>query len=316
MLGEYMYGAAVTTLQVRHWQLPLSCGMAVAAAGEGWVSGVWSPPAECTGLPGSTCLRCKQSKSPQQCLACAANFKVSPVEGALAPTPSKADGCAACYSSTKAGACVACLTNNAPCASCALQRPSSSGSTMDVASCIDCTSKLGGRYAQSCVACAALGSQQPKQVLQCLSCLDRLSKVACDSTGCWNPATKADSCAECASSASSYDTCVSCLLSKPFSDNCGACTTISDSSKQAQCFKCSAAAAHPGSVCADCLRYLQDAGQVQQCLACLQDPKTTPAGKQWCMGCQNWCNSSQGRSQCVACLGTMQNNYLQACACK
>jgi len=290
------------------------------AAEEGWVSGVWSPPVDCAGLPGQACLRCQQSKSRQQCLACAANpaFKQSLLEGALSRGATKADGCGVCYSLDKPDACVACLSNDAPCASCALQVPS--GRTPDVASCIECTSKLGGKYAQSCIACAMLGSQQPQGVSRCLSCLDKVSKVACDSTdyqaGCWNPTTKAASCATCASRVSSFDTCVSCLLSKPFSNNCEACTTIADGSKQAQCYKCSAAAAHPGSGCTDCLSYLADPGQVQQCLDCLTSPKTTAAGKQWCFGCQNWCGNREGRAQCVACLGTKQDVYNQACACK
>jgi hypothetical protein len=290
------------------------------AAGEGWVSGVWTPPAQCAGLPGSTCLRCQQSKSPLPCLACAASFKLSMLEGALGPSLTKADGCATCCNSNKADACVACLTSNAPCASCALQLPSGNGRSPDVVSCIDCSKRLGPRYAQSCVACAALGSQQPQQVSKCLTCLDRMSKVACDSTGylsgCWNPATKYSACATCASSASSYDMCVSCLLAKPLSENCEACTTITDSSKQAQCYKCSAAARHPGSGCTDCLSYLSDAGQAQQCIECLQSPKIGTEGKQWCFGCQNWCKDKQGRTQCEACLGTKHASYTQACACK
>ena len=302
--------------------MPPSAHPLVALAGEGWVSGVWSPPKECLGLPGRACLRCQTSSSPQLCLKCATNpaFKLSLLGGALARGMTKAEGCGSCYSSNQPDACVACLVGDAPCAGCALEARSDNGRTLDMASCIDCTSRLGGRYAQSCISCAALGSEQPQKVSNCLSCLDRMSKVACENTdylaGCWNPAMKASSCATCASRASSYEVCVSCLLSKPFSDNCEACTTLADASKQAQCYKCSAAAAHPGSGCTDCLSYLAEPGQVQQCLDCLASPKTTTAGKQWCFGCQNWCSNSQGRAHCVACLGTKQDAHMQACACK
>lgn len=265
-----------------------------------------------------SCTRCIRSKDPANCLKCANNpaFKLGMLEGATYAALTKADGCSACYDSSNPVKCVECLKTNAPCAECALQQPDAS-IKMDVMGCIDCTQKHGAKFQAACTSCAYLAAKE-EQLKQCLACLDAMKPVACDKTdyqsGCWNPAMSSGACSTCASRAQNFGTCLSCLKSSPYSNNCETCALL-DASKQERCYKCAKDAAHPGSGCSDCLSYLSDAAQQQQCIECLANPKIGREGKQWCFGCQNWCSTFDTRAKCAACLATPQDAYMTACAC-
>jgi hypothetical protein len=282
------------------------------------VSGFAKQPPECTGLPIRACTRCIRSKDPFNCLKCAnyPAFKISMLEGAYSNVLTKADGCSSCYDLSDPTKCLDCLAGNAPCAQCALQQPDASVK-LDVTACIDCTQKHGEKFADACTQCSLLGAK-PQQLKECFNCLDEMRPLACDKfdyqAGCWNPRAASGACVTCASRAQRFDTCLTCMKSTPYSDNCETCAVL-DSGKQETCYRCSKAAAHPGSGCSDCLRSLSDPGQLGQCLGCLADPKMGQEGKQWCFGCQNWCNTYATRGKCVACLGTPQDAYMTACAC-
>lgn len=146
-------------------------------AAEGFVSGHAEPPAKCAGLTLRTCARCAGSQDPLQCRQCArtAAFKLGMLESLQALGPSRADGCGSCYNSTDPAACVECLASNAPSGS-ALCTQQPSDATMDVAACIACTQKHGGRFTAAYNECASLGAQ-PRQVSQCMACLDSLQPL-------------------------------------------------------------------------------------------------------------------------------------------
>lgn len=226
-------------------------------AGEGYVSGYAKLPSECAGLTLRTCSRCASSKDPSSCRSCANNpsFKLGMLEGAQNLALGKADGCSSCYDSSNRAKCVKCLTDNAPCAECALQQPDASVK-VDVGACIDCTQKHGEKYRTACTMCAFLGVKQ-MQVMQCMACLDVMKSVACDKTdwqsGCWNPNYQSNACATCASRASSFGTCLACMRCTPYSDNCELCPLL-DGSKQSECYQCSRKAASADSRCYESMR--------------------------------------------------------------
>lgn len=231
----------------------------------------------------------------------------------------KADGCSACVNSADPAKCVDCLTSNAPCADCALQQPAADGTTtMDVSACVSCTRKHGETFKAACTSCALLGAK-PQSLGQCMSCLQAMKPLASTSSeymsGFYNPTLAPSACATCATRAQSFGTCMACLQSSPYSANCESCAGIQDASKQAACYKCSKESGHAGSGCSDCLSYLSDPAQQQQCMGCLTNLKLGKEGKQWCFGCQNWCNTFDTRAKCVACLGTPQTAYGTACGC-
>eukprot|EP00882_Tetradesmus_deserticola_P016528 GHRQ01017658.1.p1 GENE.GHRQ01017658.1~~GHRQ01017658.1.p1 ORF type:complete len:482 (+),score=110.57 GHRQ01017658.1:712-2157(+) len=295
-------------------------------ATEGWVSGYIVTPAQCgASISARACQRCIASKAPQRCLACAKSTQLKArlldaVKGSsygLLP----ADGCGACYNSSAPEQCAACLYGKKPCAECALQAESfgDPSARMNVAACVNCSAKYGANYSTACISCAALG-KQAASVQKCMGCIARASKVACSNTSynptCWNPQRGGStSCSACASSAADYESCVSCIERKPYSDSCAGCATLSDAAKQAKCYNCTKAAGLPGSTCYDCSQYLTDDKAVEQCHQCATNTKAPVDGRQWCFGCQNWCNTYDTRAKCGACLATKQEAYLQACTC-
>ncbi|WIA30643.1 hypothetical protein OEZ86_000718 [Tetradesmus obliquus] len=275
-------------------------------AGEGWVSGYIVAPAQCgPSISARACQRCITSKAPEPCITCAKSPQLKArlldtVYGGIYEL-NPADGCGACYSSAAPEKCAACLYGKQPCAACALQpeNPGALAARMDVAACIDCSTKYGANYSTPCVSCAALGAQ-PANVQKCMGCIARASKVACSDTGyprtCWNPQNSGSDCASCTTDAKDYETCVSCVARKPYSDSCVSCSFLKDAAKQAKCYNCTKAAGLGGTACYDCLNYLTDAKAVDQCLSCATNTKAPVDGRQWCFGCQN-CSSGQENAE-------------------
>eukprot|EP00879_Flechtneria_rotunda_P001367 GHRR01001518.1.p1 GENE.GHRR01001518.1~~GHRR01001518.1.p1 ORF type:complete len:400 (+),score=52.66 GHRR01001518.1:287-1486(+) len=294
--------------------------------GEGWVSGWVSIPPQCKGISPRACQRCLASDNLTECLKCAnrATQGTTLLASVVAPSYqlANADGCATCFSgqTSQTGKCMECLYENKPCAVCALQTPSSGSQRMDVTACINCTTRYGAHFSGPCTSCAGLAATAGA-VTKCMACVARASKVACDSTiypaGCWNPTAAGGTvCSTCVTSASDYESCVNCVERKPYTDDCVNCASFADTTKQSKCYHCNKKAGSPTTGCSDCLNYIREASGVDQCYQCLMNSKTTAEGKQWCFGCQNWCNSYETRGQCNQCLTTNHSNYVDACVCK
>jgi hypothetical protein len=264
------------------------------------------------------CARCLQSHDPAKCLECAGKpaFQPGMLDSALNAGLTKADGCASCYNASRPLVCLACLATNVPCGECALQQPDSS-LTVDVSACVNCTMKHGDKFKTACMACSGLG-KHPDQVDKCLRCLDTMRPLLCkgseDDTNCWNAEFESGACVAYASWAEDFDICMACMQKSPYSGACQLCSQL-NSCKQAQCYQCVNAASHPGNGCYECLKYVEQPAQQQQCLACMANPTIGEKGKDWCYGCINWCNSYESRAKCIQCLGTPQENYWSSCQC-
>lgn len=285
------------------------------------MSGWLKVPAQCKAITPRACQRCLQTPAQGKCISCASNSKLKmSLLDQVYPggyVLQGQDGCAACYNTTHPDRCTECIFNNKPCAACTTLTPDKT-QKVDVLKCIDCSNKYGSSYTTTCTSCAMLAAQ-PGAVDQCLACVARASKVACaESTWpptCWNPEGATSVCATCATTAKDYETCVKCVERKPYSDSCSGCGSLQDANQQKKCYDCVKTAGSPTSACYDCISYLKDPKQVDQCYACIANPKTTPEGRQWCFGCQNWCNTYDLRAKCNTCLQTKADNYVGACAC-
>lgn len=325
LLASVYYGRCVsyvhTCSMIADW-LPQALIHLICFAGEGWISGWVKAPSQCKGTTPRACQRCLQTTAPDKCLTCALNpkLKISLLDQVSSGGSSLQayDGCGSCYSTSNPEQCTDCLFNQKACAACATQTPQP-GQKVNTLKCIHCSNKYGAAYTNVCTQCAALDGK-PGAADKCLACVARASKVACSANGypptCWNPESASSACATCASTAANYETCVSCLEHRPYSSDCETCGSLSDVAKQTKCYNCVKSAKSFTTACSDCLNYLTDSKQVDQCYACVANPKTSAEGRQWCFGCQNWCNTYDTRGKCSTCLQTPTANYLDACACK
>eukprot|EP00882_Tetradesmus_deserticola_P014401 GHRQ01015313.1.p1 GENE.GHRQ01015313.1~~GHRQ01015313.1.p1 ORF type:complete len:209 (+),score=42.50 GHRQ01015313.1:479-1105(+) len=194
----------------------------------------------------------------------------------------------------------------------------------DIAACLACSAKKGGRYVGACNACA-----QSSSPARCFACLDTQSLQICNTTqqpgrdGCNigpNDQTPCDLCSNAAQSDDVFRQCLACHTDPNVQQECLDCGNIpTTAATQARCFACVKAARFPSFAstgCAACFSSWLMAGKTQSCLQCVESSTTPAAAKASCSSCVD---ATAARSQalqqkCFSCLkGTQVKDYSATC---
>jgi hypothetical protein len=213
-----------------------------------------------------------------------------------------------CSSSPLPSRCTTCLLKGGPCQPC----PSDTFPLGDVDQCISCATKHGSEGYSACKVCATISPNTKQKVSQCLGCVDKARKVACPSNTtpesrnftCADLTKSVAGCSACAAAAANFTSCERCIMKKPYSQGCGECTQLKTPAEQSQCYTCIATNKVVGTGCSSCVsgEYFKDNQLKRNCLTCLADQRTSLSSKTWCVGCQNYFSSQEGRVRCAQCL--------------
>ncbi|KAF6244122.1 hypothetical protein COO60DRAFT_1708159 [Scenedesmus sp. NREL 46B-D3] len=273
----------------------------------------------------------RRSKDPDSCLKCAKDprgqFSKKPVNYLISKGSKAQNACAVCAG--LAGAkqkkrCFECILDNKRCSTCVHGARMWGYGKPDIAACLACSAKKGGRYVGACNACAQ--SSSPKR---CFACLDTQPLKICNTTqragsdGCNigpNDQTPCDLCSNAAQSDDVFRQCLACHTEPNVQQECLDCGNIpTTAATQARCFACVKAARFPSYAstgCAACFSSWLMPGKTQACLQCVESSTTPAAAKASCSSCVD---ATTGRSQplqdkCFGCLkGTQVEDYSATC---
>jgi len=208
-----------------------------AAAAEGWVSGLTPKPAipGCPqGFSSATCKACLAAKSPTDCFKCLQGPRVYG-DAALAPCA----GCAALPDTKLRSACISCVADYGPSASCATCLLTGGSGALDV------------ERATSCFRCVADGGAAVRGGTTCTECfvsrtggaVDTASCLACAKDGRMSASARAG-CGACyESSVQDRTGCLKCLTTRGVDSDekaaaCGSCSQPGLQAVTGQCYNC------------------------------------------------------------------------------